>query len=109
MVMTHKPHVYTERCVEYGMSAWCTLSKKSLNRVQNQADRIISGGLTSTPITEMENVSGLNYFDERRETKVLKQAAKFKRLETHPMRSRMLIQYNVDSKEEIFCTAANNS
>ena len=96
---------YVRPVMEYGMTAWCTSAKSHtdrLNRIQNQASRIITGGLKSTPIIQMENVSGLHSLDERREAKVLTQAAKFTRHQTHPMRSRMESSTKYRLKRESF-------
>ena len=61
---------YIHPVIEYGMTAWCTAAKSHfdrLNIVQNQANRIITGGIKSTPIIEMENATGLHSIDERKE------------------------------------------
>ncbi|XP_070184084.1 uncharacterized protein, partial [Littorina saxatilis] len=74
--------------LEYGVTAWGTAAKSNFDRVskvQNQAARIITGTMRSTPIQELENIMGL----DRRDTKLLTQAAKFKRLPTHPMKDRL--------------------
>ena len=46
---------------------------------------IITGRMRSTPTTAMESMSGLHNLYERRKEKVLTQAEKYKRLETHPL------------------------
>lgn len=77
---------------EYGITAWATAAKSNfdqINRVQNQAHRLITGAMKSTPIQKMEEITGLQSLEDRRDTKILTQAAKFKRLENHPMNSRM--------------------
>ena len=77
---------------EYGITAWATAAKSNfdqINRVQNQAQRLITGAMKSTPIQKMEEITGLQSLEDRRDTKILTQAAKFKRLENHPMNSRM--------------------
>ena len=45
--------------------------------------------MRSTPIKQMEEITGLQSMEERRDTRLLTQAAKFKRLTNHPMQSRM--------------------
>ena len=50
---------------------------------------IINGGIRSTTITAMESMSGLHSLHERRKEKVLIQAEKYKRLETHPMNQKI--------------------
>ncbi|XP_070209766.1 uncharacterized protein [Littorina saxatilis] len=77
--------------LEYGVTAWGTAAKSNFDRVskvQNQAARIITGAMRSTPIQELENIMGLEPMEDRRDTKLLTQAAKFKRLPTHPMKDR---------------------
>ena len=87
--------LYTGRVrpvLEYGMTAWGTTAKSNFDRVskvQNQATRIITGAMKSTPIMELETITGLQSLDDRRDLKLLSQAAKFKRLQGHPMRQRL--------------------
>ena len=45
--------------------------------------------MKSTPIMELETITGLQSLDDRRDLKLLSQAAKFKRLKDHPMRQRL--------------------
>ena len=78
--------------LEYGIAAWGTTSEsnfKKLNRVQNQAQRIMTGAMRSTPIQKMEEITGIGKVEGRRDSKAMTQAAKFERLETHPMHERM--------------------
>ena len=78
--------------LEYGMAASCTAAKSNtckLSRVQHQAMRMMTGAMRSTPISAMETVTGLQPQEDRQEMKVLTQAAKFKRLQDHPMHERM--------------------
>ena len=78
--------------LEYGVTAWGTAAKSNFDRVskvQNQAARIITGAMQSTPIHELETITGLQSIETRRDTKILCQAAKFKRLTNHPMKKRM--------------------
>ena len=87
--------LYTGRVrptLEYGITAWGTAAKSNFNKVskiQNQATRIITGAMKSTPIMELETATGLEPLEDRRDTKILVQAAKFKRLPTHPMKERL--------------------
>ena len=87
--------LYTGRVrpvLEYGMTAWGTTAKSNFERVskvQNQATRIITGAMKSTPIQELETITGLQSLEDRRNTKLLTQAAKFKRLPGHPMKERL--------------------
>jgi ribonuclease HI len=80
-----RPHL------EYGSAAWCPASKttlQELDKVQNQALRVLTGAMKSTPIVEMENMGRTQALRERRDTKVLIQAEKFKCMPNHPMKSR---------------------
>ena len=87
--------LYTGRVrpvLEYGISAWATAAKSNLdhiNKIQNQAQRLITGAMKSTPIQKMEETTGLQPLEDRKDTKILIQAAKFKRLDSHPMKQRM--------------------
>ena len=57
--------LYTGRVrpvLEYGMAAWGTTAKTNMDKmskVQNQAARIITGSMRSTPIQELETITGL--------------------------------------------------
>ena len=87
--------LYTGRVrpvLEYGMTAWGTTAKSNFDRVskvQNQETRIITGAMKSTPIIELETITGLQSLDDRRDLKLLRQADKFRRLQDHPMRQRL--------------------
>ena len=87
--------LYTGRVrpvLEYGMAAWGTTAKTNkdkMSKVQNQAARIITGSMRSTPIQELETITGLQPLLDRCHEKLLTQAAKFKRLSGHPMEKRM--------------------
>ena len=83
--------LYTGR-VRHDMTAWGTTAKSNFDRVskvQNQATRIITGAMKSTPITELETITGLQSLDDGRDLKLLSQTAKFKRLQDHPTRQRL--------------------
>ena len=78
--------------LEYGMAASSTAAKSNsskLSRVQHQAMRMMTGAMRSTPISAVETVTGLQPLEDRQEIKVLTRAAKFKRLQDHPMHQRM--------------------
>ena len=64
-------------------TVWSTSAKtnlKALDRVQNQALRIITGAMKSTPIREMEKVTGIQPLCQRREGKILMLTEKYKLL-----------------------------
>ena len=71
------------------------------NKVQSQATRIITGAMKSTPIKELETITELQSLDDRRDPKLLSQAAKFKRLQGHPMRQRLSQPTKVRLKSRI--------
>ena len=78
--------------LEYGMASWGTTANSHFDRlgkVQNQAMRVMTGAIKSTPVTTMETVTGLQPLTDRRDSKVLTQAAKYRRLMKHPMRNRI--------------------
>ena len=87
--------LYTGRIkpvLEYGMTARGTTAKSSfdrVNKVQNWATCKITGAMMSTPIVEFETVIELHSLEDHREYKLQTQAAKFKRLQDHPMRQRL--------------------
>ena len=88
--------LYTGRVrpgLEYGMAAWGTTAKTNMDnmsKVQNEAARIITGSMRSTPIQELETITGLQPLLDRCHGKLLTQAAKFKSLSGHPMGKRMI-------------------
>ena len=72
---TVRPHL------EYGSTAWSTTAKtdqQALDKVQNQALRLITGAMRSTPITEMETHTGVQPLGQRRDAKILMQTDKFR-------------------------------
>lgn len=83
---------YVRPVLEYGVTAWGAAAKSNfdkVSKVQNQAARIITGAMRSTPIQELETITGLEPMEDRRDTKLLIQAAKLKRLPNHPMKARL--------------------
>ena len=78
--------------LEYGMAATSTASKtnkEKMNKIQNQAMRMMTGAMKSTPIQALETATGLPTLEDRRDTAVLIQAEKYKRMKEHPMHKRM--------------------
>ena len=100
--------LYTCRVIpvlEYGMAAWRTTAKTNMDKmskVQNQAARIITGSMKSTPIQELETITGLLPLLDRCHEKLLTQAAKFKRLSGHSMEKRMYLPTRGRLKRENF-------
>ena len=83
---TVRPHL------EYGSSSWMTAAKthlQTLDKVQNQALRVITGAMKTTPIVKMEETSRIPPLIKRREQKAMLQANKFRCSENHPMRERL--------------------
>ena len=79
---------YVRPAVEYGIATWGNASKgnfQKAERVQNQCLRIITGGMKSTPINEMEALTGLHFIEERKDQKTMNQFVKFQHLKAHPM------------------------
>ena len=60
-----------------------------MSKVQNQAALIITESMRSTPIQELETITGLQSLLDRCHEKLLTQVARFKRLSGHPMVTRM--------------------
>ena len=82
---TVRPHL------EYGASAWMTAAQthqNALEKVQNQALRVITGSMRSTPIAKMEQVTGLPSLKTRWNCKATAQLIKVQALEDHLMHSR---------------------
>ena len=83
---TVRPHL------EYASTAWTTAAKsntKKLDKVQNKGLRIITGGMKTTPLTEMEKTTGLQTLEERRDERVYRQAEKMRRLPAHPLQEKL--------------------
>ena len=78
--------------LEYGMATWETAAKSNLDRlrkVQNQATCIMTRAIKSTPVKDLESITGIHPLYDRRNMKMLVQDTKFKRLTDHPMDQRM--------------------
>ena len=78
--------------LEYCSAATATAAKTNTvrhDRLQNQAMRMMTGAMRSTPIKALETTTGLQSLEDRRNQKTLTQATKFKCLQNHPMRGRM--------------------
>ena len=66
--------------LEYSSTAWSTTAntnQQSLDKIQNQALRIFTGAMKSTPITFMEQTTAIQPLQQRRQAKVLLQAEKY--------------------------------
>lgn len=83
---TVRPHL------EYGSTSWMTAAKthqQTLDKVQNQALRIITGAMKTTPIVKMEETTNIPPLTKRRELKAMLQANKFRCSQNHPMKERL--------------------
>ncbi|BFY98463.1 hypothetical protein BsWGS_01503 [Bradybaena similaris] len=80
--------------LEYGMTAWATAAKTNtahLRKVQNTGLRLITGGMKSTPIQELERTTKIQPLEERRAERILMQSQKIIRLNTHPLHNKLQI------------------
>ena len=78
--------------LEYGASAWNTAAKThkdKLDKVQNLGLRNILGAMKTTPITEMEKTANIQPLETHLKEKVLIQGEKMKRLQSHPLHSKL--------------------
>ena len=79
---TVRPHM------EYASNAWSSAAKTNLDQLtktQNAGLRIITGGMKTTPISEVERTASLLSLKERREEKFLRQSEQIKSLPSHPL------------------------
>lgn len=63
--------------------------RQTLDKVQNQALRIITGVMNSTPIKSMEDITNIPPLGRRRECKAMIQATKYQCSQDHPMNTRL--------------------
>ena len=93
--------------LEYSSTAWSTTAntnQQSLDKIQKQALRIITGAMKSTPITFMEQTTAIQPLQQRRQAKVLLQAEKYKCLPDHPMKEKVEGRTKKQNKEKQFHT-----
>ena len=64
-------------------------NQQRLDSVQNQTLRLITGGLKSTPIKAMEEVTNKTPLAKRRGAKALMQASKYQYLLDHHMKGKL--------------------
>ncbi|XP_070203394.1 uncharacterized protein [Littorina saxatilis] len=62
---------------------------QTLEKVQNQALRIITGAMKTTPIDKMQQVTGIPPLSKRRECKAMVQDIKYQCIPDHQMNARM--------------------
>ena len=81
-----RPHL------EYGSTTFTSASKSTLymlDKVQNQAMRLIIGAMKSTPIKVMEETTAISSLGHRRDMRNLIQAERYKSSPSHPMKVRI--------------------
>ena len=81
-----RPHL------EYGSTTFTSASKSTLymlDKVQNQAMRLITGAMKSTPIKVMEDTTAISSLCHRRDMRNLIQAERYKCSPSHPMKVRI--------------------
>ena len=83
---------YTDLYGLYGSTAWSTTAKTKqqvLDNVRNQALRITTGSMRSTPVKAMEKTAAVQPLSQRRDAQIMVHAEKLKSLPNHPMKERM--------------------
>ena len=102
---TIRPHL------EYGSTTLSSASKSeiyTLDKVQNQALRLITGSMKSTRIRVMEETTAIQPFSKRRDMKNIIQAERYKCPPSHPRRKRMDARTKHQMKREISIHKNNN-
>ena len=92
--------------LEYGSSSWMTRAKthhQILDKFQNQALRIITGTMKSTPIQSMEDITNIPPLCKRSEYKALIQATKYQCSQNHPMNTRLRTTFLGQTQEIELC------
>ena len=82
LITAYKRNSTLEAVLEFRIFSLETATKSNFekaNRVWNQASRIMTRALRSTPIQAMDTMTGLQTLESRQDTKILTQTAKFKR------------------------------
>ena len=95
---------------EYGSVYFITGAqshRNSLEKVQNQGLRIITGDMRSTHISKMQDISGIPPLLLRREGKALRQFTKARTLEDQPLRNRIQTPCSGRLKRSSFVREAN--
>ena len=75
--------------MEYASNACSSAARTNLDQLtkaQIAGLRIITGGMKTTPISEVERTVGLLSLEERKEEKLLRQSEKMKKLPSHQLR-----------------------
>ena len=104
-IETIRPHL------EYGSTTLSSASKSAiytLEKVHNQALRLITGSMKSTPIRVMEETTAIQPLSKRRDMGNIIQAERYKCSPSHPMRKRMDAMTKHRIKRESFINKNNN-
>ena len=83
---TIRPHL------DYGSTTCSSASKTSnhiLDKVQNQALRLITGSMRSTPIKIMTEITAIQPLSKRRDMRIMIQAERYKCSPSHPMKTKI--------------------
>ena len=94
-ILKNTYHGYVRPVLEYGISCWgqtASSNFQKVKKVQHQNLRLMTGAMKSTPIREMETLSGLQSIEDRRDSKTLIQEEKYKTLPSLPMYKRLRTQ-----------------
>ena len=78
--------------LEYSSSSWISAAKSTksrLDRVQNRGLRTILGAMTTTPVSGMEKTANIQPLEDRRQEKLLIQGGKSRRLQNHPLHTKL--------------------
>ena len=77
--------------MDYASNAWLSAAKTNLDQLtktQNAGLRIITGGMKTIPITELERTVCLLSLGERKKEKLLRQSEKVRMHPSHPLHSK---------------------
>ena len=77
--------------MEYASNTWSSaagINLDQLTKTQIAGQRIITGGMKTTPISEVESTAGLLSLEQKREGKLLCRSEKMKRLSLYPLHSK---------------------
>ena len=97
--------------LEYGSTTLSLASKSAiytLNKVQNQASRLIARSMKSIPMRVMEETTAIQSLSKRRDMRNIIQAERYKFSSSHPMRKGMDAMTKHRIKRESFIHKNNN-
>ena len=81
--------------LDYGSTTISSPSKTSnytLDKVQNQAFRLITWAMRSTPIKIMEETTAIQPLSKRKDMRIIIQIERYKCLPSHPMKTKICIK-----------------